>query len=104
MNTEERLTRARHDEAGRVDPDVEWMNAATLRRLTEPGVRRTCDCRCHYWSAVAVAGAAGRLGRDLQHHWQKTVDPGEQPRRARPHQQGRRRLDYLYLPGTDHGR
>ena len=41
MTAEERLTRALHDEADRVDPDVERMYAATLRRLTKPGARRT---------------------------------------------------------------
>ena len=50
MNTEERLTRALHDEAERVDPDVERMYAATLRRLTKPDVRRTGGCCGHYWS------------------------------------------------------
>ena len=41
MNIEERLTRALHDEAERVDPDVGRMYAATLRRLAKPDGRRT---------------------------------------------------------------
>ena len=41
MNIEERLSRALHDEAERVDPDVERMYAATMRRLAKPRARRT---------------------------------------------------------------
>ena len=41
MTIEERLTRALHDEADRVDPDVGRMYAATLRRLAKPDGRRT---------------------------------------------------------------
>ena len=69
MNTEERLTRALHDEAERVDVDVERMHAATLRparRAARPSYRPSCCGHC--WSRVGGAGAAGRLGVVILQH------------------------------------
>ena len=50
MNTEERLTRALHDEAERVDPDIERMYAATLRRSPSRASVVPASCCGHYWS------------------------------------------------------
>ena len=75
MNTEERLTRALHDEADRVDPDVDRMYAATLRRLTKPGVRRTGELLWPLLVAVVVLALLVGSAVILQHHWQKTVVP-----------------------------
>ncbi len=75
MNTEERLTRALHDEAERVDPDVERMYAATLRRLTKPGVRRTGELLWPLLVTVVVLALLVGSAVILQHHWQITVVP-----------------------------
>ena len=75
MNTEERLTRALHDEAERVDPDVDRMYAATMRRLTKPGVRRTGELLWPLLVTVVVLALLVGSAVILQHHWQKTVVP-----------------------------
>ena len=93
---EERLTRALHEEAERINTDVERMYSATLRRLTTPGVvvpEAVLATRGHPGRACA----AGRLGRD-------PAAPRPRGSRARRHQQGGWRLDELHLRGTDHRR
>ena len=75
MNIVERLTRALHDEAERVDPDVDRMYAATLRRLTKPGVRRTGELLWPLLVTVVVLALLVGSAVILQHHWQKPVVP-----------------------------
>ncbi len=75
MTAEERLTQALHDEADRVDPDVDRMYAATLRRLTKPGVRRTGELLWPLLVTVVVLALLVGSAVILQHHWQKPVVP-----------------------------
>ena len=75
MNIEERLTRALHDEAERVDPDVERMYAATMRRLTKPRARRTGGLLWPLLVTVVVLALLVGSAVILQRHWQTTVVP-----------------------------
>ena len=75
MTIEERLTRALHDEAERVDPDVGRMYAATMRRLTKPGVRRTGELLWPLLVTVVVLALLVGSAVILQRHWQTTVVP-----------------------------
>lgn len=75
MNTEERLTRALHDEADRVDPDVGRMYAATLRRLAKPRARRTGKLLWPLLGTVTVLVLVVGSVALLQHRGPKTVVP-----------------------------